>query len=776
MRPPGHRLWQTYALAVVGLVTLVLVASGFAQLWLIQRETHTAVEALQALEAAKATARIDRFLGQTGALLRTTLSLQDSRHLGDADADIQVELYRLMRQSRAIQALYWIDPRGQERVRISRMAPDRIGGGEDRSHSPEFLHARAEAPWFGPVTFVVNQPRVLMARRGWLPESGVLAAEVELGQLRDIIDETRFGREGHAYLVDGEGRLLAHPDFLQVLGRTDWATRPAVRAAMAGDSTDHGGLVEFDTPEGRAIVARAAALSVPGWRLITEQPRTEAYAPVRRALGTALLILALAVLAGSAVGIVLARWVVRPIRQLAEGADRIGEGQLEHRIALVRRDELGQLASRFNQMAERLGDSYRQLETRVAERTQALAAANALLHARRDEAEQASQAKTRFLASASHDLRQPLHTISLLVGVLSRQAVTPEVGQLVNHVQASVSAMEALFVGLLDISKLDAGMSQPVLGDHDLAELLHRVVASHGPEAARKGLRLAVASTHCAVRTDAVLLERVLGNLVSNAIRYTERGRVLVGCRRRPHGVEVQVWDTGIGIAPAQLPHVFDEFYQIDNPERDRSKGLGLGLAIVRRTLDLLGHPLALRSTPGRGTCFSILLPAAEALPRVPAQPDVLASGRRVVGAFIVVIDDEADTRRAMQALCHSWGAHVLTAASAEQGLTLLDEHLRQPDLILCDYRLRQHQDGLDAIRRIRRRVGQAVPAIIITGDTGAADLRRVTDAGLPLLHKPVGADRLLAAVEAALDAHPTGGCEAMAMDSDSDHEDSAGR
>ena len=241
MRPPGQRLWQTYALSVAGLVTLVLTVSGLAQLWLIQRETRIAVEALQALEAARASARIERFIGQTGALLRAALALQDSRHLDDADADIQFELYRLMKQSRAIQALYWIDQHGQERVHISRMEPDRIGVREDRSQSPEFLYASAEAPWFGPVTFVGNQPRVVLARRGSLPQSGVLAAEVELAQLREIIDETRFGREGQAYVVDGEGRLLAHPDFLRVLARPDWADHPPVRAAIRPAGADRGG-------------------------------------------------------------------------------------------------------------------------------------------------------------------------------------------------------------------------------------------------------------------------------------------------------------------------------------------------------------------------------------------------------------------------------------------------------------------------------------------------------------------------------------------------------
>lgn len=768
MVPPGRRLWQTYAVAVAALVTLVLVASGLVQLWLIQRETRVAVVALQALEAAKASARIDRFIGQTSALLRATLSLQDSRHLDGADAEVQFELYRLMKQSRAIQALYWINQRGQERVRVSRMEPDRIGGAEDRSQSPEFLHAGAEAPWFGPVSFVVNQPRVVMARRGWLAESGVLAAEIDLAQLREIINETRFGREGYAYVVDGEGRLLAHPDFLQVLARPDWADRAPVRATTAQPTVD--GLIEFKTEEGTPMVARSAALSVPGWRLITEQPQREAYAPVRRALATALLVLVFAVLAGSAVGVLLARRVVRPIQQLADGADRIGEGQLDHRIALSRRDELGQLAVRFNQMAERLRDSYRLLEARVAERTRQLMEVNAQLRTRREEAEQANQAKTRFLASASHDLRQPLHTISLLVGVLRRQAVTPEVGKLVDNIQVSVSAMETLFGSLLDISKLDAGISKPALGDHALAELLRRTASGYRPEAARKNLQLRVVPTRCVVRTDAALLERVLNNLVSNAIRYTRHGKILIGCRRRPGAVELQVWDTGIGIAPDQLPHVFEEFFQVDNPERDRGKGLGLGLAIVKRTLDLLEHPYALRSVSGLGSCFSIHLPVSDgpALPVMPDRTDTPGERPRIAGAFIVVIEDEADARRAMQALCLSWGAHALAAASAEQCLALLGEHLRQPDLILCDYRLRRGQDGLAAVRQLRACLGLAVPAIIITGDIAAVDLQRVAEAGLLLLHKPVGAERLLAAIEAALETHPTGGGVPAEIGSDS--------
>ena len=776
---PGHRLWRTYALSVALLVTLVLMVSGLAQIWLIQRETRIAVEAQQALEATKASARIELFIGEIGALVRSSLSLLDSGHVSASESDILIELYRLMKQSSAIQELYWMDHAGRERLRIARMAPDRIGMQADRSKSPEFLNARLERPWFGQAVFVVNQPRVVMAQRGQRPQSGVIAAQIDLTQLRDIISETRFGREGVAYIVDRDGSLLAHPDLHHVLARPDWTSRLPVRSVMAATTADHlpggGALMEFESPGGRPMVARAAELTVPGWRLITEQPRDEAYAPVQRAMTTTLLILILAILAGSVVGIVMARRVVRPIQQLADGADHIGEGRLDYRIDLIRNDELGQLAARFNQMAERLSDSYQQLEAKVDERTRELLQANAVLRIKHEEAEQASQAKTRFLASASHDLRQPLHTISLLVGVLSRQPVAPEIGKLVHHIHESVSAMDALFGSLLDISELDAGIAKPVLGDHALAEILQRVAGNYVPEAARKRLRLVVVPSRYAVRTDAALLERVLGNLISNAIRYTEKGKVLVGCRRRQGGAELQVWDTGVGISPADQSNIFDEFFQIDNPERDRSKGLGLGLSIVKRTLELLQHPYSLCSEPGRGTCFSILLPFAESLV-LPASPSEVMGGQLIAGAFIVVVDDEADTRFAMQALCLSWGAHVLVAASAEQCLELLEEHLRSPDLILCDYRLRQHQDGLAAIEQIRARIGLKVPALIVTGDISAADLRRVADAGLPQLHKPVGAQRLLEAIEAALETHPIGGSGATGMDSDLQDEDTAGR
>jgi CheY-like chemotaxis protein len=241
-----------------------------------------------------------------------------------------------------------------------------------------------------------------------------------------------------------------------------------------------------------------------------------------------------------------------------------------------------------------------------------------------------------------------------------------------------------------------------------------------------------------------VILERIVANLVSNAIRYTHSGRVLLGCRRRGASVRIELWDSGVGIAAEHRDSVFQEFFQLHNPERDRSKGLGLGLSIVKRSASLLGHPLHVWSEVGKGSCFAIEVPRAPASV-LPVQPavDLSASPDLVSGSFIVVIDDEQDIRFAMESVLQRWGCHVVCAGSAEEAVGALQAHLRAPDLIISDYRLRDNQTGIDALMRIREAIGENVPAIIITGDSAAGDIRQVSQLGLPLAHKPVSAEHL---------------------------------
>jgi len=364
------------------------------------------------------------------------------------------------------------------------------------------------------------------------------------------------------------------------------------------------------------------------------------------------------------------------------------------------------------------------------------------LRVQKEAAEEASLAKTRFLAAASHDLRQPVHALSLFVGALRGYRLEPEPAGLVDRIENSVSAMDGLFSALLDISRLDAGVVAPEMKIFPISDLLQILERDYTPEAETKGLTLRIRACNLWVRSDPVLLERILRNLLSNAVRYTDRGGVLLGCRRRG-GLRIEIWDTGRGIEEAQAPRVFEEFFQIDNPERDRTKGLGLGLAIVRRLADLLGHKLTFASVPGRGSMFGIDVPLAEpgraALP--PMAPGVARTG------IILVVDDEMAIQEGMRSLLTAWGHAVLCAGSGEEGLARLAACGARPDLIICDYRLRGEETGATVIRRLRAEHGDDIPGVLITGDTAPNRLEEAAASGLLLLHKPVANSRLRAAV-----------------------------
>jgi signal transduction histidine kinase/CheY-like chemotaxis protein len=386
------------------------------------------------------------------------------------------------------------------------------------------------------------------------------------------------------------------------------------------------------------------------------------------------------------------------------------------------------------------------LEQRVAQRTRELAAAN--------------DARNRFIAVASHDLRQPLNAVGLLVGTLRERIRFPEVRTLVDKIQASVDGMAALLQSLLDLSRLDVGGAAPRLDDVPLAGLLGALRAELEPLAQQRGLRLRFAPTRVVVRTDRALLAGMLRNLVGNAIRYTPQGAVLVGVRRRGASAWLQVIDTGLGIDPAEQALVFDEFYRGNAAGATQVPGAGLGLAIVRRSADALGHALVLRSAPGRGTLMAIELPlaaAGEAWPGAGAAPGADADSRRLVGNFVVVVEDDVLARDALGLLLRQWGCHVLAAPSAAQALAELQGHLRSPDLLLCDFHLGPGPDGLQAIDALRRAVGETVPALLMTAELPAAQRAAMGRQDVPMLAKPVTPTALLRALVACLDTPPTG-------------------
>ena len=361
-------------------------------------------------------------------------------------------------------------------------------------------------------------------------------------------------------------------------------------------------------------------------------------------------------------------------------------------------------------------------------------------------AERASLAKSTFLAAASHDLRQPVHALGLFVGALRGVAMAQEGRRLIEQIDLSVNAMDGLFTALLDISRLDAGVVAVEPRPFAIRSLLDRVSRDHAEDARAKGVSLVWKDSSAIVETDPVLMERILRNLVSNAVRYTDRGRIVIGCRRRGGMASVQVWDTGRGIPRDQQERVFQEYYQLGNPERDRTKGLGLGLAIVRRLTDLLECKLTLRSELGRGSCFEVAIPlAGTAL--APSEPALEGLSGALAHGLIVVIDDELAIRDAMSTLLEGWGHDVIAVGSGDEAMQRLSTCPTRPALVICDYRLRGDENGVGVIERLRSEYNDNIPAMLITGDTAPGRLAEAQQTGLLLLHKPVSNGKLRAAI-----------------------------
>jgi signal transduction histidine kinase/ActR/RegA family two-component response regulator len=368
------------------------------------------------------------------------------------------------------------------------------------------------------------------------------------------------------------------------------------------------------------------------------------------------------------------------------------------------------------------------------------------LERQRDIAESANLAKSRFLAAASHDLRQPVHALSLFVGALRGVAIPPAARPLIDQIEASITALDSLFGALLNISRLDAGVVAAERRPFAIQSALDSVCREYAHEARAKGIQLEWMDCAAIVDSDPVLVERILRNLVSNAVRYTERGRILVGCRQRRHAIALQVWDTGVGIPSDEQARVFEEYYQVDNLERDHTRGLGLGLAIVRRLAELLGCELTLRSQPGKGSCFEVALPLAKD-PPIREQASPRDSNGALARGLIVIVDNEQAIRQATASLLTGWGFDVIAAASGDEAVERLSASPSRPDLVICDYRLRGEENGLHAIERLRSEYDQSIPAMLVTGDTAPDRLTEAQASGLLLLHKPVANSKLRAAI-----------------------------
>lgn len=606
--------------------------------------------------------------------------------------------------------------------------------------------------------FSANLENLQALTAGALRESGVRMALVldAQGQVLAASGSVRLDPTSPIpRVIVGLEDLYLPPDLLPLAGREWRWIDPSSGDEFLVQPVRSSRLRLDEVYEGEGNNPELGAPGVLGY-VVVEISREVLAERSRFMLGIGLAVMGGGLLLGLLMAWGLGRGVVVPVLRVSRMIGRIGAGDLSVRGELRPDDPLRALQLGLNQMAERLQRHHEELEQRVS-------LATTELRARKDEAELATQAKSRFLAAASHDLRQPIHALGMFVARLTQLPHDAETRRLIGNLEASVRAMQDLLDALLDVSRLDADAVQAQVRPVPLAPLLAQLRGALLPVAQDKGLQFRVRQPRGAelwVFTDPALLHRILLNLLSNALRYTGEGGVLLTCRVRRaradagnagagNQVLIEVWDTGVGIAPEHQEDIFREFYQIGNPERDRSKGLGLGLNIVHRTARLLGHPLRLVSCLRRGTRFTLELPLAPEGERqfVPPAVEPARAPDDLRGLRVLVIEDDGASAHALDGLLQSWGCTVAVVESLRDALAVIEDGF-EPDVLLSDYRLRAGENGMWAVQgvrqQMRRLAGPAqilrpdLPAALMSGDTDPDLIQLCREISLPLLHKPV--------------------------------------
>jgi signal transduction histidine kinase/ActR/RegA family two-component response regulator len=552
---------------------------------------------------------------------------------------------------------------------------------------------------------------------------------VAFGALRepDVLWVALLDAQGQQLVRAGQGMPARLPVLstlesahLDTQLKQDWLVQPIVASQVNLDDL-------FDAPP-----IRSATPQVLG-HVVVAFSRQALDQRERDMLWVGVAVTLVGMLFGSFLAWRLGRGVIVPILRVSGLIGRIGRGELSARGKILPNDPLSDLQMGLNQMAERLEQGRDELEQRITIATGAL-------REKKEEAETATLAKSRFLAAASHDLRQPTHALGMFVARLAQLPHDRETHQLIGNLEASVQAMQDLLDALLDISRLDAQSVPVQLRPFALGKLFDQLNSTLSLTAEQKGLRLRVRPTSVWLLTDPALLERILLNLLGNALRYTPHGGVLLACRLAADGqyARIEVWDSGIGIAPEQHQDVFKEFFQVGNSERDQGKGLGLGLNIVQRTAGLLDLPIHMQSGLGCGTRFSL---------RVPLAPEGTDHDRRsapradpmaqLSGLVVLVVEDNSLARDGLVSLLTSWGCVVGSADGLAQALQQLEDGL-MAQVIISDYRLGEGDNGIALIRQLRLATGLSIPACLMSGDTDPSLIQAAKHEGLTLLHKPV--------------------------------------
>ncbi|MEO5837040.1 MAG: hybrid sensor histidine kinase/response regulator [Thermomonas sp.] len=462
-----------------------------------------------------------------------------------------------------------------------------------------------------------------------------------------------------------------------------------------------------------------------------------------------LMLIGLAVSVAS--GWLIAKRAIRPITELTHAIERIGEGD-EVRLHVERGEILGRLQRGVNEASQALARSRNRMESELGRTSVELADKNARLEA-------AGQSRARFLAAASHDLRQPLYALTLFSSALRAGETDPVRLTRVSHIEECVTSLDHLFSELLDLSRLEAGVMHAAMSDVRLDDVFEEVSRNFRILAESRGLRLIVRKTDAWVRTDRTMLARILNNLVSNALRYTAVGGVLLGVRYQASGhVRIDVWDSGRGIEPEHQQRVFDEFFQVtatnEHPD-ERQRGMGLGLATVRKLADLIDCEVQLASWPQRGTRISVLLASVRdgAAKQIPDKADIPLD---ISGLRVLVVDDEPTILEGLRALLEEWGCDIRAAENEVQALQMVASWHHAPDLVISDLRLREGRSGVDVLRAIARHYGQdpqkpEFARLLVTGETRSDRISEIAASRIPVLFKPVSPQKLREAMLAAV-------------------------
>jgi CheY-like chemotaxis protein len=357
----------------------------------------------------------------------------------------------------------------------------------------------------------------------------------------------------------------------------------------------------------------------------------------------------------------------------------------------------------------------------------------------------ANRAKSSFLAAASHDLRQPLQTLKLLQAALELHHPSGEARNLVTEIGRSLDTMTIILSSLLDVNRLESGNLRPFVSEFSLSEIFGSLAADFAAPVLERGLRLCIVRSELIIRSDRHMLAEMIRNLLSNAIRYTDKGQILLGCRRAGDNVRIEVWDSGVGITEDELPRIFQEYYQgTDGVERG---GFGLGLAIVKRLGDILDHRIEVRSIPGKGTRFLIEVPRGRSSVKAPDAAPPPHPHNNALRGSVLAIEDEASVRSALRKSLKTRGVDATIVATATEALTLIREQGLRPDVLLCDFNLRGSPNGVESIRQLRAALCQNVPAVVMTGDIRSQTVDSISAQGVSVLIKPFSTEELLEAL-----------------------------